>query len=179
VRYRLDRTRGHLQVGSVYRSIGGFVGSGAVADQVFGVGAVISGSALVVGRDTVVFESTLGKGVSRYVKDTSGQGLDAALADNGRLEAARLGAVLTGYQRVWTRRLRSTLAVSFVGLGHLSGQPADTYHTSRYLTANLMFKPFPVLTVGVELDQGRLSVSDGRHNEATRLQIAVKYDLVK
>ena len=144
-----------------------------------GIGAVVSGSLVIGRRDTLVFESTFGKGVARYIKDTSGQSLDAALDENNQFRALSLGAGMAGYQRTWNDHWRSSLAASLVEVDNFAGQADDTYHISRYLTGNLMFKPVSSCTVGVEVDYGRLTVRDGRHNSDTRLQVAIQYDLVK
>lgn len=177
-RYRFDSRRGHLQAGSLYRSIGGFLGTGTAEDQVLGIGLVVSGSRVIGARDTLVFEAALGKGIARYVKDTSGLGLDAAL-EEGRLRAVPLRAALAGYEHAWSDRWRSTIAASVLDIETLASQPADTYHFSRYLTTNLMFNPGTSLTFGVEVDWGQLTVKDGRDNSDTRLQVAVQYDLVR
>jgi DcaP outer membrane protein len=177
-RYRWDARRGHLQVGSVYRSVGGFVATGTPEAQVFAVGGVVSGSVLF-GSDSVVFEATTGKGIARYVKDTSGEGLDAALDNDGRLIAVPVGAALVGYQRVWDARFRSTFAASIVRISNQPMQAATAYHIGRYVATNLLYRRDDALTIGIEVDYGRFTVKDGSNGSAVRLQMAVQYALVK
>jgi hypothetical protein len=178
-RYRWDAKRGHLQAGVVFRSIGGFAGTGEREAQVFGSGTSISGSLLVGARDTVVFEASGGRGFARYIKDAAGLGLDLAVDASGTLHAAGIGAGVVGFQHVWSKTWRTTIAGSFDRLESFAGQSPDTYRSSATATANLIAKPRPLLSIGVEYNYGRFEVQDGRHNAASRVQFAVQFDLVK
>lgn len=178
-RYRLDARRGHLQASGVYRSVGGSVQGDSDDRQTFAAAAVVSGSLVIVNRNTLVWEWTAGRGIARYVKDTSGLGLDAAIDEFGRFRPLALVGGVVGYQHRWNERWRSTVAGSFVDLEALSTQPADTYRRSQYLTTNLLYKPVGSVTIGVEVDRGRLTVLDGRSNDATRVQFAIQYNLIE
>lgn len=178
VRYRLDARRGHLQIGSVYRSVGGSFDGSTDNAQVFGAGVVVSASVLI-GRHHLVAESTIGRGVARYVKDTSGLGLDAAFDANGRLEAIPLSGALVGFQHRWSESLRTTAAASIVRIDNTAAQTGDTYHLGRYLSANLLYKSRYGLTFGAEVDYGQLTVVSGDRGTATRLQFAIQYELVR
>jgi hypothetical protein len=130
VRCRLDPRNGHLQVGGILRSIGGFASAGTNQQEVTGAGVAASGS-LPLGKihqgDLLLLEGSGGKGTARYVKDRSGEGLDAALDDQGHAKALGVESIVIGYQPVWTAALRSTFAVSVDRVENLSSQPADTY----------------------------------------------------
>jgi hypothetical protein len=179
VRYRFDARRGHVQAGTVLRSIGAFASDGQTEQQVTGVGASLSASFITRKHDTLVFVVNAGRGFARYIKDMSGKGLDVGLDQSGNPRPLGLAAAIAGYQHVWTPRLRSTAAMSTDVLNTLPTQPGDTYRRAISSTFNLMFKPVPAFTTGIEYSFGRFDVKDGRHNSANRLQFAVQYDLVK
>jgi hypothetical protein len=178
VRYRLERRQGHLQVGSVFRSLGGYVGTGIADAQVFGAGLALSGSWATNQGNILLGEVSVGHGLARYIKDTSGLGLDLAIDDNGDLRAVGLVAAVAGYQRVWSNRVRSTLSASMVSVDRLSAMPGDTYRSSRYLSGNVLYTDGP-FTFGLEYDAARLEVQDGRRNWAHRIQGAIQYDFIK
>lgn len=177
-RYRWDAHRGHLQSGVVLRSIGGYIGDGAVSDQVFGWGVVLSGSLLTHDRDTLVFEASGGRGFARYVKDMSGKGLDLYTNAQGQFRAAGVSGVSAGYQHFWSEHMRSTLAASIDARESVEGSSPTTYRSARYAAINLIFRS-STFTTGVEYDFGRFSVHDGQSNSASRIQVAVQYGLVK
>ena len=45
--------------------------------------------------------------------------------------------------------------------------------------ANLLFKPVPSTTIGLEYSFGVFTVHDGRRGSASRLQVAMQIDLVR
>jgi hypothetical protein len=178
VRYRLERRQGHLQVGSVLRSLGGYVGTGIADAQVFGAGLSVSGSWATNQGNILLGQMASGHGLARYIKDTSGLGLDLAIDDDGDVGAVGLVAGVAAYQRVWNTRVRSTLSASMVRIDRLAAMPGDTYRSSRYLSGNVMYTDGP-FTIGLEYDAARLEVQDGRRNRAHRIQAAIQYDFIK
>ena len=52
--------------------------NGGPQESALGWGVIASGAMRVYGRDNVVYQVAYGNGISRYVNDTAGRGLDAA-----------------------------------------------------------------------------------------------------
>jgi hypothetical protein len=179
VRYRLDAKRGHLQAGGVVRSIGGFLGNGDESAQVTGGGVSVSGSFLAWRKNTIVFEASTGHGFARYIKDMADLGLDLSRDAQDRVRATQATGGYFAYQHIWRPGWRSTFIASGDWLERVDSLPAETYRTARYLAANLLYRPIPGLTMGVEGAFGRYEVQDGRNNSAQRLQISVQYDIVR
>lgn len=179
VRYRLDARRGHLQAGGVLRSIGGFLGSGDESAQVTGGGVSVSGSFLVWRRNTIVFEGSRGHGFARYLKDMADLGLDLSRDSQDQVRATQAAAGYIAYQHIWRPGWRSTFVVSGDWLERVDTLPPGTYRNARYTAVNLLYRPVPGLTMGVEGAFGRYEVQNGQHNSAQRLQISVQYDIVK
>ncbi|HEY1304048.1 MAG TPA: DcaP family trimeric outer membrane transporter [Vicinamibacterales bacterium] len=178
VRYRMESRRSHLQVGAVFRSLGGFAGTGIQQAQVLGSGLAVSGSWAQNRRNIVLLQTAAGRGLSRYIKDTSNAPLDLAVDSQGRVRAVPLVSAVAGFQRGWTTTLRSTFAASLVEASRIDGLAADAYRESRYLSANIMHFASP-FTIGIEYGVGRFETQNGHHNWNGRVQVALQYDLVK
>lgn len=175
VRYRLDVRRAHVQIGGVWRSMGGFAGDGSEEEQVVGGGVSASGSALIAGHDVLTVQVNAGKGLARYIKGTAGAGLDLGRDAAGEAEAVPLHSVTAGYQHAWHTRWRSTAAVSFVTVRNTVGQPLEAFHRASYATVNLVYKASTAFSAGVELDSGRFIVNDDRRSSGNRVQISAQY----
>src|SRR5215470_17031188 len=109
VRVRQEFERGHVQVAWLFRSIAAFLPNGRT-DSVFGWGVNTSLGFKTIGKDNVIFAVAAGHGISRYLQDTSGLGIDAEPAPstvgNPHLEAAPAIGVEAAYQHYWNKKVR-------------------------------------------------------------------------
>lgn len=177
VRYRYEADRGHLQLGSVLRSVGAFYRS--EKDVKFCYGLSLGGAVRLGHLDNFLFQANYGEGVSRYINDLGGLGYDIGVAPDGHVHPLPVYGGFLAYEHYWTESLRSTLTC-----GHLR---ADTYYlprdsafkSSTYAAANLIYVVKGALTVGLEVLYGNHFVKDGRQGDATRVQFSFQYDLVK
>jgi hypothetical protein len=180
IRMRQEFQRGHWQVASVFRSIAAFLPNGQT-ESVFGWGVNASGKIRIFERDNLLGQVVYGHGVSRYIQDPSGQGIDAeviSLADL-QLKATPAVGTVAGVQHYWNKSLRSNLILGFAQVTSTASQPGSTYHKSRDDCVNLIWHPFGSLEVGAQYQYGSLMLSDGRGGDAPRLQGSVKYSFVK
>ena len=180
VRVRQEFQRGHWQVASLFRSIAAFLPDGRT-DSVFGWGVNASGALRVFGKDNVVVEGSYGHGISRYIQDTAGLGIDAAVISTARpyLKATPAVATEAAYQHYWNKNLRSSLVYGFAKVENTEFQPKSTYHKSDYSAANLIWNPFGSLNVGAEYLYGWQVRKDGQTGTASRIQFSAKYSFVK
>jgi hypothetical protein len=185
VRVRNEFGRGHVQVAAIFRSIAAFLPSGQ-ADQVFGWGVNASLGLKTFGRDTMILEGAFGHGVSRYIQDTSGLGIDAEVADNANphLKATPAVGLEAAYQHYWFRRLRSNLVYGYAGVENTNfvqppGVAFNPFNHSHYGAVNLIWNPFGSLNVGTEFLYGGQVLKDGSFAYAPRIQISAKYSFVK
>lgn len=81
IRIRNEFERGHVQVAAIFRDIAAFLLDGR-SGSVFGWGFNAATALRTFGRDTFILESAFEHGISRYIQDTSGLGIDAEVADN-------------------------------------------------------------------------------------------------
>jgi hypothetical protein len=179
IRYRHEDDWGHLQMGVVFRQIGGASNTANATRSVFGVGGMLTGGIKVAGRDSLTFGASYGDGMAHYISNVSGQGLDAAL-NSSRNDLAALPSLgaYGAYQRRWARTLRSSLTY---GLNRISNSPAqdDTaFRQAYYVSGNLIWRPFQAAEMGVEYLHGRNYQRDRDNANASRIQFSVKYDLV-
>jgi hypothetical protein len=177
---RREMERGHVQFSALFRDVAAFVPNGK-HDSVTGWGFNLAGSERLFGKDTLVYEGTYGHGIERYINDTSGLGIDAALisAQNPTLTAVPVVATYGGFQHFWVPRLRSSAVYGYVQVQNTAFQPGPTFHQSNYTAGNLIWNPYHSLTVGTEFLYGwRVNKNDASGN-APRIMFSAKYNFIR
>jgi DcaP outer membrane protein len=180
LRVRQEFERGHFQIAGVFRSIAAFLPNGKT-DSVFGWGLNASTGVKTFGRDNVVFAVAAGHGISRYLQDTSGLGIDAepASAANPHLEATPAVGVEAAYQHYWIKTLRSSAVYSYAAVNNTELAASKTFNHSTYTAANLIWNPFGSLNVGAEFLYGWAVEQNGLKANVPRVQFSAKYSFVK
>jgi hypothetical protein len=185
VRVRTEFQRGHVQVAALFRSIAASLPSGQ-SDTVFGWGINSSMGLKTFGRDTMILEAAFGHGVSRYIQDTSGLGIDAEVADNANphLKATPAVGLEAAYQHYWFKPLRSSLVYGYAAVENTNfvqppGVTFNPFNHSHYSAANLIWNPYGSLNVGAEFLYGGQVLKDGSFSYAPRIQFSAKYSFVK
>lgn len=178
--FRDDFDRGHLQISSLFRSVGAFLPNG-LRDSVFGWGVNVAGSAKIVGKDNFVFQGAYGNGIERYFNDTSGEGEDAApkSAQDPHLKALPVVATYGAYQHFWTERVRSSIIYGYIQIDNTVFQANSVFHQSNYSAANLIWNPRGSFNVGAEFLYGWQVLKNGQTGNAPRLMLSAKYNFVK
>jgi hypothetical protein len=185
IRVRTELQRGHIQEAVLLRSISAFLPSGKT-ESVFGWGANISFGMKTFGKDTMILEGAYGHGISRYIQDESGLGIDAEVADNAHphLKATPAVGFEAAYQHYWFRALRSNLVYGYAAVENTNfvqppGVTFNPFNHSNYSAVNLIWNPYGSLNVGGEFLYGGQVLKDGAHAYAPRIQFSVKYSFVK
>ncbi|TWI06285.1 porin-like protein [Luteimonas cucumeris] len=174
---RQEGSWGHLQAAALLRRLD-YLGD-LDSDSATGAGITVSGSLLTTDRDMLVFGGIYGKGISAYLGDILGIGLDAAVDNDGNLQTLRSSGGWAAYTHYWNARWRSNLVYGQLRLQD-SALLADTaFRESQYAAANLIWSPVPSWTMGLELLYGQLERQDGIDGDLTRLQGTLKYDFIK
>lgn len=179
IRVRQEFQRGHWQLASVLRSIAAYLPDGRT-DSVFGWGVNTTGALSVQRGDHLIAEGTYGHGISRYLNDTAGLGIDAAVISvaNQRLKATPAVGTAFGYQHYWARRWRSNLVYGYAEVQNTAYRPGSTFYKSDYSAANIIWNPAGSLNVGTELLYGWQVLKKGLSGNALRIQCSAKYDYV-
>jgi DcaP outer membrane protein len=185
IRVRREFERGHIQGAGVFRDISAFLPSGQQG-SVFGWGFNGSLFLKTFGQDNLIVEGTYGHGISRYIQDTAGLGLDAEVTDNKNphLEATPALAAEVAYQHYWRKSLRSSLVYGYAAVQNTKFvQPAgvtfNPFNHSNYSATNLIWNPFGSLNVGAEFLYGGQVLKNGAFSYAPRIQFSAKYSFVK
>lgn len=187
VRLRQEFERGHFQVAGIFRDIAAFVtqGTAAKTGSVFGWGVNISAGVKTIGRDNFMIAAVAGHGVSRYIQDTSGLGIDAEVNTVGvpHLQATPDVGADAAYQHYWKKTLRSNVVFSYAAVNNpvvSAFVPATTYNHSEYSAANIIWNPFSSsLNMGAEVLYGWQELQNGTKGNDTRFQFSAKYTFVK
>lgn len=181
IRLRKEFEGGHFQVSGIFRSIAAFLPNGRT-DSVFGWGVNVSTGVRTFGKDNIIFAVVAGHGVSRYIQDTSGLGIDAEPASpaNPHLQATPAVGVDTAYQHYWTKTLRSSAVYSYAAVNDTTLAAPSTYNHGTYLTSNVIWNPSQSsLNVGAEFLYGWAMEQTGQKANAQRIQFSAKYNFVK
>ena len=149
LKLRREMERGHVQLSALFRSVAAFLPDGR-HESVFGWGFNFAGATRLWGKDTIVYQGAYGNGIERYINDTSGLGIDAAVSSlqNPHIQALPVVATYGALQHFWASRLRSSAFYSFVQVQNTEAQPGFTYHQGNYTGGNLIWNPFGSLTGG-------------------------------
>ena len=183
VRVRQEFERGHVQVAWLFRSIAAFLPNGRT-DSVFGWGVNTSLGFKTIGKDNVIFAVAAGHGISRYLQDTSGLGIDAEPASgvSTHLQATPAVGVETAYQHYWLKTLRSSVIYSYAVVNNtalFSSAAPTTYNHATYTGSNVIWNPYGNFNVGAEFLYGWAMEQNGLKANAPRIQFSAKYSFVK
>jgi hypothetical protein len=183
IRLRQEFERGHFQVAALFRSIGAFVPSTPIqrTDSVFGWGINTSLGFKAFGTDNLILAVAAGRGISRYLQDTSGLGIDAepASGTTTHLVATPAVGVEASYQHYWTKRWRSSAIYSYASVDNTDLAAPATYNHATYTGTNLIWNPGGSLHLGAEFLYGWTMEQNGQKANAPRIQFSAKYSFVK
>ena len=180
IRLRRESERGHFQVSAIFRDVAAFLPNGETG-SVFGWGVNTSLGFKTVGRDNVIFAVAGGRGVSRYIQDTSGLGIDAepTSTPTPHLEATPAVGVQAAYQHYWQKRLRSSAFYSYASVNNTDLASPTTYNHATYTGTNLIWNAIGSLNVGAEFLYGWSMDQNHKSANAPRIQFSAKYNFVK
>jgi hypothetical protein len=188
IRLRQEFDRGHFQIAGLFRSIAAFLPDGRT-DSVFGWGVNASAGVRTFGKDNLILAVASGRGISRYLQDTSGLGIDAEPGSitNPHLEATPAVGVEGAYQHYWMKTLRSSAVYSYAAVNNtdlislFTNSPTTNhiYNHGTYTGANLIWNPIGSLNVGAEFLYGSTMLQDAGKANAPRIQFSAKYSFVK
>ena len=180
VTFRNDNITGHIQISGLFRSVAAYLPDGR-NESVFGWGINAAGAFKLFSKDMFVYQGAYGTGIERYVNDTSGLGIDAAVTDASRphLKPVPLTATYGAYQHYWTKKVRSSLIYGFAQTQNTDLQSGSAFHQSNYSAANVIWNPFGSLNVGGEFLYGWIVKKDNSGANAARFIFSAKYSFVK
>jgi len=180
IQLRHEMSFGHVQLAGLFRDISAFLPDGR-SDSVFGWGFNLAGLFKTIGKDAFVYQGAYGNGIQRYINDSSGLGIDAAVisAQKPHLEAVPAIATYGGYQHFWNPKLRSSAVFGFLQAENTAAQVASAFHRSEYSAVNLIWSPIASLSFGSEFLYGWRVNKDNSTGNAPRIQLSAKYNFMQ
>lgn len=195
--YRMKTGFGHVQLAGIMRWIGAEVlcntsqtdpdaidfcpnGNAEVVydDNDFGWGLNLTSVINVLEKDAIRAGIVYGEGIASYMNDG---GMDAGPdrpvgTDGVQVEAVELTGVSAYYDHWWNDKYSSSIGYAFTEVDNTPGQTPDTFKKGQYASVNLLYYPVENVLIGGELLWGEREDFDGANNDATRIQITVKYN---
>ena len=179
--YHNENKHGHIHAATMFRSVGGIIPNSTVPDlknHVLGIGESLS-TVFSFGKDSMVFQGIIGKGISNYYNDNFGLGTDVGFSAAGKLVATPTGSAQVGYTHGWNKVVRSTFSYGYTRINNTATDPGTGYHISNYATANIIVQPTIRYLFGVEYIYGSLERKDDFKWIAPRFQASITYYINK
>jgi hypothetical protein len=127
-------------------------------------------------RSRVLLQYAFGSGISRYIQDTSGLGLDGAIDSNGVFHTLNGSGWTASYEHWFSEKWLTNVTYSEVSIGHTDAQPGDTYAGAKYLANSLWWIPVRNMSIGIEYLYGERRNLDGQRGDAHRIQTVFQYN---
>lgn len=174
LQYAWDNYGSHVRLSGLYRPLQ-YRNLKAEANRtVSGAGIQLSGMAHIAGPLSVQYNAVYGSGISTYLQDDNGIGLDAvAVRDEpGKMKAVRAMGLTAGINYVFNPKVSAN-----VNYSHLTNWlPAEafvdatTYRYGDYMAANVIYAFNKFIAAGIEYDYGHRMSIEGVGLHANRLQ---------
>lgn len=150
---------GNLRLTGILKNMAYTNASSDAIKSITSGGAEISGIVKFLNRneinDDVRFGYTYGFGISHYINDLRGQGLDAAPDNNGDMQPIPVMGGFIAYKHAWSKTSTSSAVFSFTSIDNSDYVDDDMYDFSTYGAVNYMWSPVDRLDYGVELIYGK------------------------
>ncbi|KGO96694.1 DcaP family trimeric outer membrane transporter [Flavobacterium enshiense] len=181
--FRATRDWGYAELAGVVRKIE-WVDEGLepfdYSGKAFGWGFNLSSNLKIGKKDVFIGQTVIGKGIQNLMNDAP---TDIGIQnDFGNPKAPVKGVALplfgyTAYlNHQWNEKFSSIIGFSELKTDNSNGQTADAFRHGRYASTNLLYKPLPNFTSGIELQWiDRENYKDGWTSSATKIQISIRY----
>lgn len=139
-----------------------------------GLGVQISGMTTVVGPLSLNYNAVYGRGISNYLQDDNGLGVDAVnLTEEGKMDMVNSFGVTGGLSYTFSPKVSSNVTYSHL-LNMLPDQAAtqeSQYRYGDYVAANVVYTVNKFVSAGIEYDYGHRKDFSGNSLHANRLQV--------
>lgn len=178
VQYAWSKGKSHVRVSGIMRNMTYYDKLEQETQNAMGWGAQASGIFRVVPSLTLYGQFLYGQGITPYIQDLSGHGLDLTPdhEKTGRLISPETTAWLVGLQYNITPKMPLTLGYSQVNLTNRGGysQPME-YRAAQYVVANLFYNISPSFWVGAEYLYGTRIDQNDHLGRSNRIQLAAQF----
>ena len=160
---------GHIQLASVFRGIS-VRDPGGEIQVVPGYGGLFSGKIKILKKTNLMYQLYAGKGIARYVKSLSGQGLDVVYdnIDNTYKALNTYGGYISaGFK--WSKIFSNDLTAGITRIVNIDSQPGDAFKVSYYASGNLFMYFAKTLNIGIEYSYGKRINKNNESGDANRV----------
>jgi hypothetical protein len=174
----------HVKLALLARQIraqrGGGLFSGGVEKE-YSWGTTVSGrftTPIFDERDSLLFQLNAGNGIGRYVNDLASIGSYDGIfnKETGELKLFDIMAGYVSWQHWWGRgKMRSNFTFGAVEVDNPDFVNDDAYKRTLRFSSNLLWSPTPRIDIGGEYLWGKRQNEDGNNDDATQMQLAVRY----
>ncbi len=175
-RYRHAGSFGHVQASGILRWLGYQVPETATTQYHWGYttgwGVNLASVVNTWGRDRLRVQAVYGAGIAAYMNDAT---FDLAPQD-GAARAVPLLGLVAYYEHAWSDRFTSSAGWSMTRMWPTDGQGPAAFQLGQYASANLLYRPFPVVLAGVEFLYGERRDLGGAIGTDYRIQVSARVD---
>ncbi|HMS32724.1 MAG TPA: DcaP family trimeric outer membrane transporter [Ignavibacteria bacterium] len=160
---------GHVQLASVFRGISVRDPGGSI-QIIPGYGGLFSGKLKILKKTNLMYQLYGGKGMARYVKSLTGQGLDVVYDyEDNTFKALNTygGYIATGIK--WNKIFSNDLTVGITRIVNIDSQPGDAFKVSYYASGNLFMYFAKTLNIGIEYSYGKRINKNDQSGDANRI----------
>ena len=189
VRYNGDY--GHMQVAGIVRKLTYQPATGNSALDDVGYGINLTGSfhpwaclcdtprsgdcATPMSKSRFLGQFAAGRGISRYIQDVNGLGLDATFDPVTGFRTIPAYGWFMAYEQWWAKKWASNFTYGQDAFDLTSTLPGNTYQRANYVSANIIWLPVDRMGVGLEYLYGMRKDKDGQKGDNSRIQMAFQY----
>jgi len=167
----------HVQASAILRNMYYKNTSADKNKVVTGWGAALSGIWQFCKSSSLSFQGVYGKGISNYIQDLSGNGLDLVPAKNttDKLKAFNAWGGYVGIAHNWSETLSSNIMYSYARVLDQLGQSNTSYKYAQYAAANLFWNFSEYGTCAIEYVFGRRNDFNKDYGNASRINTMIQY----
>ncbi len=175
-----EKRNHHFRVSGVLRNMYMYNTTNDDNQSLFGWGAQVSGQFSIVHWARIFFNGVYGAGITHYLQDRTGSGLDFTPQPNSEVNIqatpmyAWQGAAQINFtERVWMSGGYSTVTIKSKNGGLYS---SDQYKSGQYIFGNLFYSVTPRMQVACEYLWGSRKNANYDDNHANRASMMVQYN---
>jgi len=129
----------------------------------------------VMDKCRILGQYACGRGISRYIQDINGLGLDAAWDPVAGFRTIQAQGWFLSYEQWWTDKVASVFTYGQSWVDVPDFLPGDTYKSADYFAMNLIWLPVERMGMGIEFLYGTRENKDGGKGKACRIQTGFQY----
>ncbi|MFI3277487.1 MAG: DcaP family trimeric outer membrane transporter [Rikenellaceae bacterium] len=174
-----DQVDSHTRLTGLYKNIALYNTALEKDVNLNGWGTQLSGSIEMCKYLKLYYSGTCGEGITNYMQDLYGSGLDATVTSGTDAEARM--TFMYGWQAAALAQLTDATMVSAgyseVNInGSESRFAASDYRKGEYLFANIFYSLSPRIQLATEFLWGKRTNNDGASNHANRINTMIQYN---